>query len=93
MDKEFVQIVSKENPRMVHKPRKSCSASLGIGEMQIKTTVRCHLTSTRMATIEKITTKNKQKIASVREDVEKSKPLGNSSRNLKWCIQGGKNSK
>ena len=44
---------------------KRCSMSLIIREMQIKTTMRCHLTLIRMATIEK--TENG-------EDVEKFEP-------------------
>jgi hypothetical protein len=48
---------------------KKCSPSLAIKEMQIKTTLRCHLTSVRIAIIKNITNN------SVGEDVGKREPL------------------
>ena len=61
-----------------------CSTSLIIGEMQVKTTIKYHLTPVGMAIAKKETNK------SVREEMEKRELVCRADRNANCCGYPGK---
>ena len=69
---------------MTKRQMKRCSTLLIIKEMQIKTTMRYHLTPVRMANIKNLQTIN------AGEGVEKREPSYTVVRNVDWCSHYGK---
>jgi hypothetical protein len=81
---ELNRSFSKEEIQVAKKHMKKCSPSLVIKEMQIKTTLRFHLTPVRIVIIKNTTT------TCVGKDVGKKEPSYTAGGNASWCNQSEK---
>ena len=82
--KDMNRNFTKEDIDMANKHMRKRSASLAIRDIQIKTTMRYHLTPVRMGKINKAGNNN------FGEDAEKREPSYTVGGNVTWCSHSGK---
>ena len=85
MGKNMNRNLTEEDTDIANVHMRKCSASLAIREIQIKTTMRYHLTPVRMGK-----QLIRQETTHVGEDVEKGEPSCTVGGNVYWCSHSGK---
>ena len=84
MGKQFEQVFLKEDTQMTNKHTKNMLNITTHRETEMKTTMRQHFMTIRVASLKKRKKKNPQKITGVEEDMRKLETLGISGENVKW---------